>query len=133
MIYLLDINVLIGLALGNHSHHPRVARWIKSLSPENTRLASCAITELGLVRILLQLPEIDVSIEEAQNFLKKIKSMSTVPFMFLTDHLGVDSLPRWVRQAKQTTDGHLVALARSHEAVLATLDKKIPGSFLIPD
>jgi len=34
--------------------------------------------------------------------------------------------------AKQTTDGHLAQLAKAKGAVLATLDGKIPGAYLIP-
>jgi hypothetical protein len=33
----------------------------------------------------------------------------------------------------QTTDGHLLELARTHQAQLATLDTGIPGALLIPD
>jgi len=49
-------------------------------------------------------------------------------------HRGNDisSLPQWAKSPAQTTDGHLVELAKAHSAVLATLDEGIPGAFLIP-
>lgn len=44
----------------------------------------------------------------------------------------ISHLPKWVRTPKQITDGHLAELARANEAVLATLDRRIPGAFVIP-
>ncbi len=43
------------------------------------------------------------------------------------------SLPQlgWVRE-KQTTDEHLTELAHGHGAILATLDERIPGAYVIP-
>jgi hypothetical protein len=38
-----------------------------------------------------------------------------------------------VTKSTQTTDGHLLELARTHQAQLATLDTGIPGALLIPD
>ncbi len=62
-----------------------------------------------------------------------MKSRSALRFVFLSDDRGADRLPSWVKTAKQTTDGHLADLARSHGSVLATLDRKIPGAFVIPE
>ncbi len=132
MTYLLDVNALLSLVLDDHQFHRRVTAWVKNLNFEEDALASCSITELGLVRILPQLPEADFSVSEAQLFLAKIKAASGLSFVFLADHLGAGQLPRWVKQAKQTTDGHLSALAKAHGGILATLDGKIPGAFLIP-
>lgn len=50
---------------------------------------------------------------------------------FFTDGSGVDALPKWVKTARQTTDGHLVALAEAHGAKLATFDRGMPGTLLI--
>jgi hypothetical protein len=38
----------------------------------------------------------------------------------------------WVKTVKQTTDGHLAQLAKANGAILATLDRGIPGAFHIP-
>jgi len=38
----------------------------------------------------------------------------------------------WVKTPKQITDGHLAQLAKANGAILATLDGRIPGAFLIP-
>jgi predicted nucleic acid-binding protein len=47
------------------------------------------------------------------------------------DH-DVSRLPHWAKTGRQTTDGHLAELASAHGAVLATMDEKIPGAFVIP-
>lgn len=41
-------------------------------------------------------------------------------------------LPAWVRKPAHTTDGYLLALAKTHGGHLATLDESIPGALLIP-
>lgn len=50
---------------------------------------------------------------------------------FLADDLPAGSWPTWCGTASQTTDAHLLLLAKKHGAQLATLDRKIPRAFLI--
>jgi predicted nucleic acid-binding protein len=128
--YLLDVNALMGLGFSGHAFHERTERWVASL--ERVELATCAITELGFVRIMAQLPQHDISVQTARDMLALLKSSHRASFSFLSDHLGVDQLPGWVKNPGQTTDGHLTALAKAHGAVLATFDRKIRGAFLIP-
>lgn len=132
MIYLMDVDALIGLVFDEHTLHDRVARWLKTLNSRHDVLGSCAITELGVVRILSLPVAANLSIQEAQTALSRVKATSVIPFAFMPDALGADQLPAWVTHSKQTTDGHLVALAKAHGAILATLDRKIHGAFLIP-
>ena len=130
MIYLLDVSALLGLGYDGHEFHARILRWVQGYGKGSVpKLATCAITELGFVRILSQLPEADVSIEEACDFMRRLKEGYSVR-MFSDDH-GVHRLPKWVKTARQTTDGHLVELAKAHSAVLATFDEKIAGAFVI--
>jgi predicted nucleic acid-binding protein len=128
--YLLDVNALMGLGFQGHAFHFPVESWIRSLG--RAELATCAITELGFVRILSQIPDYEITVESARDMLAMLKTTSRISFTFIVDDLGVERLPSWVKQAKQTTDGHLAALAKAHGAILATLDKKIPGAFVIP-
>ncbi len=58
--------------------------------------------------------------------------INNLPVNFIADDMGIDQLPTWVKPSKRTTDGHLHALAKSHGAVLATLNENLSGSFLIP-
>ena len=131
MIYLLDVNALMGLGFSKHTFHERVENWLESM--DRVDLATCAITELGFVRILAQLPDHEITVEVAQEMLALLKAASGSSFTFLIDDVGVDLLPKWVKNPGQTTDGHLVSLAKAHGAMLATLDQKIPGAFLIPN
>jgi hypothetical protein len=62
-----------------------------------------------------------------------MKRGEVLKFTFIADHLDVTHLPSWVKTAKQTTDGHLATLARANETTLATLDRRIPGAYLIPE
>ena len=130
MKYLLDVNALMSMGFSGHLFHSHVEDWILSL--EKAEIATCSITELGFVRILSQLPDHEITVESAKEILAALKAYSRYSFTFLADDMGVDKLPSWVKQPKQTTDGHLAALAKAHGAVLATLDRKIPGTFLIP-
>lgn len=127
MMFLLDVNAL--LALGHHEHefHSQVMRWI---SQGPCELATCSITELGFVRVLSNVRPYGTSVPEAQSLLLRVKASHK--FTFIADSLDVSSLPAWVKSADQTTDGHLVELAKLNSGVLATLDRKIPGAFAIP-
>jgi predicted nucleic acid-binding protein len=94
-------------------------------------LATCSITELGFVRVLSQAPVYGLTVADARNALLRLKRSKVVLFTFVADDHDISHLPAWAKSAKQTTDGHLLQLARAHGAVLATLDQKIPGAYLI--
>ena len=133
MRYLLDVNALVAPGFLEHQFHNRVAKWIDDLTSKGVpELASCSITELGFIRVLAQAPGYDVSVEQACNLLTRLKVRKTLNFTFVVDDQEVSKLPAWVKTAKQTTDGHLVQVAKAHGAVLATLDRKIPTALVIP-
>jgi len=128
--YLLDVNALLALAHAAHVHHGRMEAWVHSLS-QRDRLATCAITELGFVRIAPQV-RLSPDVAAAQELLSALRRNRRRPFVCLSDELGADSWPSWVRTPAQTTDGHLVALAASRNARLATLDEAIPDAVRVP-
>jgi uncharacterized protein len=133
MKYLLDVNVLVALGFLQHEFHERVARWVRTLASTGVpELATCSISELGFVRVLAQAPQYGFSIAHARTLLLRIKTGNSLKFTFIPDDHDVSHLPAWVKTAKQTTDGHLVQLAKAKSAILATLDERIPGAFLIP-
>lgn len=133
MRYLLDVNSLLALVLLEHEFHERVASWLERLAASGVpELATCAITELGFVRVLGQAQQYGSSVTQAREFLLKMKKSDGIRWVFIPDDRDISYLPRWVRTPKQTTDGHLAELADAHEAVLATLDRRIPGAFVIP-
>ena len=130
MKYLLDVNALVALGFIHHEFHDRLAAWIKAQQfPE---LATCSITELGFVRVLSQAPAYGFTVVQARTALLRLKGAKILTFAFIADAHDISHLPAWVKSPRQTTDGHLVELARVSGAVMATLDEKVPGSYRIP-
>ncbi len=133
MRYLLDVNTLLALVVLEHEFHGRVTGWVKGLGTTGVpEMATCSITELGFVRVLGQAQQYGSSVAQARELLLKVKSSDGMRWIFVPDDRDISHLPRWVRTPKQTTDGHLAGLARANGAVLATLDRRIPGAFVIP-
>jgi uncharacterized protein len=133
MRYLLDVNTLLALVILEHEFHARVASWVERLGASGVpEMATCSITELGFVRVLGQAQQYGSSVAQARELLLKVKNSDGVHWICIPDDRDISRLPRWVRTPRQTTDGHLAELARAGEAVLATLDRRIPGAFVIP-
>ncbi|MGH9746501.1 MAG: PIN domain-containing protein [Candidatus Acidiferrales bacterium] len=133
-MYLLDVNALLALSVWEHEFHVRTTRWVYSLSLKGTpQLATCSITELGFVRVLMQAAQYGLTVSEARSLLLRIKAVNSPRFTFIPDDRDISHMPAWVKTANQTTDGHLAELAKAHGAVLATLDRSIPGAFQIPE
>lgn len=133
MTYLLDVNSLVALGFSHHEFHGRVARWVRKVVSRDSELTTCSITELGFVRVLAQAPAYGLNVPQARQLLSLLKSSDAVRFTFIADDQDISHLPAWVKAPRQTTDGHLAQLAHSKNAVLATLDRKIPKSFIIPE
>jgi predicted nucleic acid-binding protein len=133
MRYLLDVNSLLALGVLHHEFHGRVAAWVARQAKKGIPdLATCSITELGFVRVLSQAQQYRFSVIQARELLLLLKASESIHCAFIPDGHDISHLPKWVNSPKQTTDGHLMELARANGAQLATLDGKIPGSFLIP-
>jgi uncharacterized protein len=133
MIYLLDVNSLLALGVLHHEFHERVAVWMARLAIKGIPdLATCAITELGFVRVLGQAQQYRFSVVQARELLLMLKASESIRCTFIPDAHDISHLPKWVKSPKQTSDGHLAELASANGAQLATLDGKIPGSFVIP-
>jgi predicted nucleic acid-binding protein len=130
MKFLLDVSALLSLGVLDHEFHDRTTKFLTKNGL--TELATCAITELGFVRVLAQAPQYRFTVAPARDLLVRLKKADVVKFTFMVDHHDVTHLPSWVKTAKQVTDGHLLALAKAHGAALATLDRGIPGAVLIP-
>ena len=93
---------------------------------------TCSITELGFTRVLAQAPQYGFTVAHTRALLLRLKRGKTLRFVFIPDDHDVSHIPAWVKTPKQITDGHLVELARAKAAVLATLDGRIPGAYMIP-
>jgi uncharacterized protein len=130
MKYLLDVNALIAYGFKQHSSHDRIGAWIRS--QKGDRFLTCSITELGFVRVLGNVRIYGLNVAQARSLLMELKAWRAWPLEFIPDGNDISSLPKWVKNPAQTTDGHLLQLAIAHGLDLATLDEGIPGAFLIP-
>ncbi len=134
MTYLLDVNALLAFGYATHVHHRRVLRWLKAMTHrerDSLQLATCAITELGFIRVATGPARLTQEVNKACTDLMLLKRDKRLTF--LDDALSAERLPSWVVRSKQTTDGHLLQLASSYGASLVTLDTGIPGALLIPE
>jgi predicted nucleic acid-binding protein len=129
--YLLDINALIALAHTAHVHHGRASAWYQSIDSPASAVCTCSITELGFVRVSVQ-AGLQSDVASARKALAALKSSSPVPFQIVGDSLGADKLPAFAKTPLKLADGHLLELARHHEAQLTTLDAGIPGATVLP-
>ena len=74
MTFLADVNVLLALAWSHHPDHGRARRWWSGLALGDA-LATCAITELGFVRVSVQpaFGAADVAMaRKAQSFMRSV-------------------------------------------------------------
>lgn len=130
MTVLLDANVLIARAIGDHVHHRRTEDWLAHLEE---RHATCPITQGALLRMLIR------------------QSMPAADALAVLNQLAVDdrhefwpdSIPfgsvrmSGVLGHRQVTDAYLAGLARSRSGRLATLDEGLAAlhpdvAFLVP-
>ena len=122
MKFLLDVNALIAWAHPSTDPHVSFHIWAKAQGYD--QLATCALSELGFLRVTMQ--RFGFSLAQAQAALEKIRSQvggyaaSPPP-----------NLPAWAGTAAKTSDAYLVQVAAAAGLELATFDVGIPGAVLI--
>jgi predicted nucleic acid-binding protein len=133
MKYLLDVNVLVAWGWQTHEFHHPVANWIERIQTTGTghQVFTSPITELGFVRVSMQISRGKVSCQQAGQVLKNMLASLGTKHGFLVDNTNSYEWPKWCKGAAQTTDAHLQMLSESHGVVLATLDKRIPSAYII--
>lgn len=114
---LLDVNLLLAFGWRSHPDHRQCRSWIAGVP----RFATCAITELGFLRVSMS-PAYRASFEDASHVLEGLTSLQAASF--LNCDLPVSQISP-VTNYKDTTDCYLVELARKHSLRLATLDEGI--------
>lgn len=113
MIWLLEVNLILASRWTTHGEHFAAKAWVDSVGEFHT----CAITELGFVRISLS-AAYQATWDEAQEALKKLHARPG--HRFLAD--DVDGTASPPTSYNDTTDAHLVTLAKRYGLKLATLD-----------
>jgi uncharacterized protein len=113
MSYLLDINVLLASRWKTHPHHAEVRDWLAA----QTEFYTSPIVELGFLRVSLS-PAYSASWKDAHRSLSSL--LGRPEHRFLPDDISAINSPE--TSYKDTTDAHLVQLAKRYDIKLATLD-----------
>lgn len=126
--WLLDVNVLIALTVDVHVHHVRAHA---ALATCVGGWATCSITETALLRLLTN-PRVTgrrYTAADALAVLARIRSQPDWEFMADRSSLSDPQIDTsTLIGTKQVTDFHLVNLAAAENAVLVTLDGRLPGA-----
>ena len=132
MTWLLDLNILVAWGWPDHPDHRRVCSWLrKALETDGVRLATTPVTQVGFVRVSGQRSHGRIDPATAGRTLRAMLKGLGTTHRFVHDDQNGYAWPAWCLSASRTTDAHLLALAKSHRAELATLDATIPGASLI--
>lgn len=134
MNYLLDVNVLVAWGWQDHSENERVVRWLAGVrETTGSRFLTSAMPQLGFVRVSVQRTTGRLTVAAACSALSGMLATLGSSHEFLPDDQEGKMLPDWCHSAAHTTDAHLLSLAAAHGATLVTLDRSIPGGWIIPD
>ena len=113
------MNLLVAAAWPAHVHHPAADAWITA----NPRFATCGLTELGLVRVLMvHGAEPSAAFRRLAAFVAENRAR-----LIPADLGGVAA--HGVTGHRQTTDFYLARLAAAHRLTLATFDRALAGRF----
>ncbi|MGD0201118.1 MAG: TA system VapC family ribonuclease toxin [Bryobacteraceae bacterium] len=121
----LDLNVLLALAWPNHQFHDLA---VGRLERGNQRWATCALTQLGFIRLSSNPAAVPTAKSPAEAASLLAAMVADRRHVYL-DRLPspVDSLESFGRilGSQQVTDAYLLALARRHNAVFVTFDTRL--------
>ena len=124
--WLLDVNVLLALGWADHEAHEAVVERLSG----RARWATCAITQLGFVRISSTAGVFSITTTPAQAQQALALLCADKQHRFLADMPSVlDMNLSELQGPKQTTDAYLVHLAQHHSLKLLTLDRRLANSF----
>lgn len=112
--WLLDANVLLGCGWKSHPKHPDLLSWLLQLEDWGT----CPVTESAFMRISMT-TAYQATFDDARRSLATLNALRR--HRFISDDVGAASLPA-LSSYKDTTDAHLVTLAKRYGLKLATLD-----------
>jgi predicted nucleic acid-binding protein len=110
-----DGNILIARALNSHVNHEVATKFLE----KERRIATCAITESNLVRVLMQLNAVP---KDAFAMLREILRRHGAKFV--PSDLSAAVISKDVAGHRATTDAYLARLAEKHGLTVATLDEQ---------
>jgi toxin-antitoxin system PIN domain toxin len=131
-IALLDVNVLVALFDQDHVHHEAAHTWFAANRPSG--LATCPLTENGVVRILANANYSGVH-ETAASVRSRLNIFcSSDDHSFWSDSISLRDELRFNLSGvshRQITDVYLLALAVENGGRFATFDRRIPAQAVI--
>ena len=112
MIGLLDVNVLVALLVPEHQHHNPSMDWFTTQAGQQG-WATCAVTELGVIRVCAQLPGGAWPAETPADRLLLLTATGR-NYVFCPDAVSPAVMPevRTASTGKQITDRYLLGVAR---------------------
>lgn len=110
MKWLLDVDVLCALAWESHERRKEARQWLDG----GAKVVTSPISELGFLRVSLR--------AHGARFSDAVAALTDITHRagFISDAVRVADLPECT--PGQSTDAHLVVLARHHKLKLATFD-----------
>ena len=124
---LLDVNVLIALLDAAHVHHGLATDWLGSNIGHGW--ASCAITQLGCIRIMSQpaYPNAQPAALVAERLAEAASDRHHQFWAADVDLLASDRI-NWsgMLVSRHATDAYLLALAVTHGGRFVTFDRRVP-------
>jgi len=128
VVGLLDVNVLVALLVPEHQHHATSMDWFATQASQNG-WATCAVTELGVIRVCAQLPGGAWRAEVTADRLLLLTATGR-NYVFWPDAVPPAIMPevRAATAGKQITDRYLLGLARRHGGRLITFDRALAVS-----
>jgi uncharacterized protein len=123
-VALLDLNILAALLWPTHEHHDAAHRWFQDRA--RARWATCALTQLGFVRLVSNPAFSRDALSPARGVALLAANLSHPGHEFWAETL---ELPGAVKETearlqgyRQLTDAYLLALAARRKGILATFD-----------
>lgn len=129
MTSLLDVNVLVALLVPEHQHHALAVNWFSGGGVAVGGWATCAVTELGVIRVCAQLPGGQWSPEITADRLLLLTSTNR-EYVWWADAVSPAVLPevRSAVTARQVTDRYLLGLARRNGGRVVTFDRALAAA-----
>ena len=117
---LADGNLLIAKSWDAHSENARAEKFFA----DNPKVLTCPITELNLVRVLMQRGLSGAEADKVlQNFISRHRSR------LIPCDISATEIKGQCDGHRETTDVYLAALAKKHRLKIATLDSAFAEKF----
>jgi toxin-antitoxin system PIN domain toxin len=128
VVGLLDVNVLVALLVPEHQHHNLAIDWFTSQAV-GEKWATCAVTELGVLRVCAQLPGGPWPPETTADRLLLLTAART-EYEFWPDAIPPATMAevRTATTAKLITDRYLLGLARRYGGRVVTFDRTLAAT-----